>query len=198
MADLNQAIQYLSSGTFDPAEGLDIKWWEYYDRILLLNATAANGYRFFAVPEGQGGKDKADTNWQVANQMPESERMSVMYLCFYYIPLEIRTQAEYFKIINLFKTAYFFFNINNKSNVIEFPLAFAWNAHFPLEVTGAAAGDQLMSRSIFNGCYELPIHIPLAAKTTVNVQIVFSAATDADLDNDKIYLSLVGPKVSLK
>lgn len=196
MANFKRAMDFLQSGTFQPGT-LDYKWWEYYDRIVLLNATAPNNYKFFSVPEGQGGKDKSDTNWQVANQMPESERMAVFYFCFYYIPYEARTQAEYQKILDLFKTAYFQFQVYNKSPMLEFPLAIAFKSHFPVLVLSAPnAGDQLVSRSILDGCYPLEIEIPLAAKTTINAQIVFSAATDADLDNDKIIFSMVGPKWS--
>jgi len=189
-------MRFLESGTFQPGT-MEYKWWEYYDRIILLNATAPNNYKFFAVPEGQGGKDRSQTNWQIANQMPESERMAVMYLCFYYIPYEGRTQAEYQKIVDLMKTAYFQLSVYNKPPMIEFPLAVAFSTHAPLLVGGAAAGDALMSRSIWNGCYELGIEIPLAAKTTVSAQIVFGAATDSDLDNDKIFFSMVGPKWAL-
>lgn len=195
MADLQRAMKFLEEGTFQPGT-LEYKWWEYYDRIILLNATAANGYRFFSVPQGVG-KDLADTNWQIANQFPENERMAVMYLCFYYVPYEIRTQAEYQKILDLFKSAYFFFTIQNKSPMVQFPLCFAFGNSFPLLVTGAAAGDQMLGRSQFSGFYELGIEIPLAARTPIDVQIVFSAATDADLDNDKIYFSMVGPHWSM-
>lgn len=196
MADFQRAMRFLETGTFQPGT-LEYKWWEYYDRIILANATAPDNYKFFATPEGQGGKSKADTNWQIANQMPESERMAVFFLCFYYIPFEIRTQAEYQKIINLMKTAVFTFSVYNKPALIEFPLAMAFGTHAPLNVSGAAAGDQLMSRQVWNGCYELGIEIPLAAKTTVSAGINFGAATDADLDGDKIILSLVGPKWAL-
>jgi len=196
MADFQRAMRFLESGTFQPGT-LEYKWFEYYDRIVLLNATAPNNYRFFSQPEGTAGKDKADTNWQVANQMPESERMAVFYFCFYYIPYEIRTQAEYQLILNLLKTAYFSFTVYNKAPMIEFPLAVAFGTTAPLNITGAAAGDQNMSRSIWNGCYELGIEIPLAAKTTITAQITFGAATDALLDNDKIIFSMVGPKWSL-
>jgi len=198
MADFQRAMRFLETGTFEPGT-LEYKWWEYYDRIVLANATAPNGYKFFAVPEGQAGKDRSDTNWQIANQMPESERMAVFYLCFYYIPLETRTQAEYQLIIDLMKTAYFQFSIYNKPPMIEFPLAVAFGTHAPLMVAPAVAnaGDQLMSRQVWNGTYELGIELLLAAKTTVSVQIVFSAATDALLDGDKILFSMVGPKWAL-
>lgn len=196
MADFQRAMRFLETGTFQPGT-LEYKWWEYYDRIVLANATAPNGYKFFAVPEGQAGKDRADTNWQIANQMPESERMAVMYLCFRYIPTEIRTQGEYQKILNLMKTAYFQFNVYNKPAMIEFPLSTAFGISMPLNVSGAAAGDQILARDVLSGCYELGIEIPLAAKTTVSAQIVFGAATDSDLDGDKIQFSMVGPKWAL-
>lgn len=198
MADLQRAMEFLNAGTFDPAAALNLKWWEYYDRIVLLNATAPNNYKFFSVPLGQGGKSLADTNWRVGNQMPESERMAVMYFCFYYIPYEIRTQAEYQKIIDLMKTAYFNFSVYNQPSVIQFPMAVAFSTHMPLNVTGAAAGDQILARCALNGCYELGVEIPIAARTTVTAEIVFAAATDADLDNDKIIFSMVGPKYNYK
>lgn len=198
MADLQRAMRFLESGTYEPG-ALEYLWWEYYDRIILLNATAPNNYRFFSIPEGQGGKDRSDTNWQNANQLSNSERMAVMYLCFYYIPYEARTQAEYQKILDLFKTAYFTFKIQDKGTIIEFPLCVAFGTHSPLLVLSAPnAGDQLMSRQVWNGCYELGIEIPLNSSVTINVSITFAAATDADLDNDKIFLSLVGPRWSLK
>lgn len=196
MSDLQRAMNFLQSGTYQPGT-MEYKWWEYYDRIVLNNATPANNYRFFSVPEGQGGKSRADTNWQVANQTGNEERMAVMYFCFYYIPLEARSQAEYQKIIDLMKTAYFQFSVASKSVMIEFPLAVAFSTHAPLLVSGAAAGDQLMSRSMFNGCYELGIEIPLQSKTTITCEIIFSTVTDTDLDGDKIILSLVGPRWSL-
>lgn len=198
MADLQKAIEFVQSGTFDPQAALNLKWWEYYDRIILLNATAPGNYRFFSTPLGQGGKTLADTNWPVANQFPESEKQAVMYLNFYYIPYEIRTQAEYQKIIDLMKTAYFNLAVHNQPSVIQFPLAIAFATHMALNVTGAVAGDQILARQRINGCYELPIEIPLAAGTTITAEIVFGAATDADLDNDKIIFSMAGPKYNYK
>jgi hypothetical protein len=194
--NLQRAMDFLQSGTFQPGT-IEYKWWEYYDRIVLANATAPNNYKFFAIPQGQGGKGYADTNWQVANQMPESERMAVMYFCFYYIPAEARTQAEFQKIVDLMKTAYFNFSVYNKPSMIQFPLAVAFSSYMPVQVGGAAAGDQNISRTAISGCYELGIEIPLAAKTTLSAEIIFAAATDADLDGDKIILSMVGPKYNL-
>jgi hypothetical protein len=194
MADFQRAMRFLETGTFQPGT-LDYKWWEYYDRAILAAATVR--HQFFAVPEGQGGKTKVDTNWQVANQVPESERMAVMYFCFYYIPFEIRTQGEWTQIVDILKECYFQFTVYNKSPMIEFPLAIAFGNTMPVQVTGAIVGDQNLSRSRFNGIYELGIEIPLAAKTTIKAEIVFDTAHSADLDGDKIIFSMVGPKWQL-
>jgi len=193
MANFERAMKFLMEGTFQPGT-LEYKWWEYYDRAVFASATTR--YQFFAVPEGQGGKTRVDTNWQVANQMPESERMAVMFFCFYYIPTEIRTQAEWQQIVDILKEAYFQFTVYNKAPMIEFPLAVAFGNSMPVNVTGAAAGDQNLSRAAFNGAYELGIEIPLAAKTTIKAEIIFDTALAADLDGDKIIFSMVGPKWS--
>ena len=192
------AMDFLQRGTFQPGT-LEYKWWEYYDRIILDGTTPVTRYPFFSVPLGQGGKTEADTNWQIANQMPESERMAVFYLCFYYIPLEIRTQGELQEITNLLKTGWFQFKVYNKAPMVQFPLAVAFGNSMPVLTSGAAAGDQLMSRSLFNGTYELGADawIPLAAKTTVQVEINLDTPIgDANLDGDKIIFSMVGPKWS--
>lgn len=196
MADLMRSMRFLETGTFQPGT-LEYKWWEYYDRIVLANATAPDGYKFFSTVDGQGGKNKSDTNWQIANQMPESERMAVMYFCFYYIPLEVRTQAEFQLFVDLLKTAYFSFTVYNKSAICEFPLMVPFGNPIPMQVLGAGVGDQNLSRAQFSGCYELGIEIPLASKTTINTGITFGAATPAALDGDEIYFSMVGPKWSL-
>lgn len=195
MSKFQNAMDFLQSGTFQPGT-LEYKWWEYYDRAIL--AVGTTRYQFFSVPLGQGGKTEADTNWQISNQMPESERMAVFYLCFYYIPLEIRTQGELQNITDILKHAWFQFKVYNKAPAVQFPLAVAFGNAMPVLVTGAAAGDQLMSRAMFNGAYELggEAWIPLAAKTTLSVEINFDTAVNTALDGDKIIFSMVGPKWS--
>lgn len=190
--NFERAIAFLESGTFQPGT-LDMVWWEYYDRIILANATTR--HQFFAVPLGQGGKTESDTNWQIANQMPESEKFVAMYLCFYYIS-EVApiSQAVYQNIVDLMKNGWFQLRVYNKAPWVQFPLAIAFGNHMPLAVTGGAAGDQISSRSIINGVYELPVEIPLAAKTTVNVEINFTTASAAGLDGDEIYFSMSGIK----
>lgn len=184
------AMKYLESGTFEPGT-MDKIWWEYYDRIIL--ATGTTRHQFFAVPLGQGGKTESDTNWQLANQMPESEKMMVMYLCFYYVSeVSPIAAATYQFIMDLMKHGWFQLRVYNKAPWVQFPLAIAFGNHMPLVVTGAAAGDSLTSRSIINGVYELPIEIPLAAKTTVNVELNFTTASNVALDGDEIYFSMAG------
>jgi hypothetical protein len=194
MGNWERAMKFLSAGTFQPGT-LEYKWWEYYDRIALVST--ATRYQFFAVPAGAGGKTETDTNWQVANQMPESERMAVFYFCFYYLPHAAPMTAAVFQnIVDCLKNAWFQFKIFNKAPQAQFPLCVAFGNTLPAVVTGGAAGDNLTARAMFNGVYHLEIEIPLAAKTTINAEINFSTAPAAALDTDEIYFSMVGPKWS--
>lgn len=152
MADFQRAMAFLESGTYQPGT-IENRHWDYYDRAVLVSTTSR--YQFFKTPEGQDGKTRSDTNFPLAGQMPESERMAVMYLEFCFIPDEVVAQATYLEVLNLFKNSYLEFSIQNKSPMLQIPLHSAFGSVMPAIVAGALAGDQAFVRDPLRSCYEL-------------------------------------------
>lgn len=191
MADLQRALAFLQSGTFGGE--MDYDWREYYDRIVLDNPDT--DYPLFASVEGKG---LGDTNWSIANQMDNNQRMAVMYLGFYYIPAEARTQAELISILKSFRQGVFKLKLGNKDNVIELPLHAAFSASAVIPVIGGAVGDQITGRSIMHGSYELGIEVGIAAGCKIKCSIDFDEAPAGGLDDDRIYAHMVGPTWNMK
>ena len=192
-ANFERAMRFLQSGTYQPGT-MEVRHWDYYDSAIL--ATGTNNYQFFMVPEGQGGKNRSRTNFPLAGQMPESERMAVMYLEFAFIPDELVAQATWIPFTDILKHSYIEFTIQNKSPMLILPLHSCFGAALPALVTGAAAGDQLIPRDGVRACYELDIEIPLAAKTTFKIEWIFDTTPNTALDDYKLYIHMVGPRYS--
>lgn len=188
------ALQQLQQGTYNPKSG-QLLWWSYYDRAILANATLQ--HTFFIIPVGQGGKTRADTNFPTAGSIPQGFNFEVHGIEVYYTPDEIRTQAEYDLILEMMRDTYLQLIVEGKSPQLELTLTQLFGSPFPVNVTGAAAGDYIGMRSMAKGCFELPVIIPLAAETNFRVEMTHTVAVNAGLDGDEILLSLVGNLVTL-
>jgi len=88
-------------------------------------------------------------------------------------------------------------NIRGIKDVMEYTLVSAFSPAFPALVTGAAAGDQALGRTQFNAIYELEIEIVLAANTNFTFDLIHHTPANTALDDDKLFLSLIGPKAYL-
>ncbi len=196
MADLQRALNYLESGSYDPNKPLTEKAWKYYDSIEL---DAANQqHSFFSIPQGQG-KPKSRTNWKVANQVPNSEHIIVLRLVFRYMPATmLKTDAIMENWLDIMTTAHFHASLHNQSNAIEFPLCEAFDLQTPMKVSGTAVGDQAMLRQQICGIVDLEVELILAAKTTIDFGIDFDVAHNASLNGDLLYLFLDGVIWTLK
>ena len=189
------ALRRLEAGTYNEAEG-EILWWPYYDAVDL--ATGGTDYSFFSTPLGQAGKKLDVTNFPAANQMPQAQNFEVRAIEMYYIPSAAKSIAELQEIQDAFKEGYFLFGIQNKADQLQLPLTQFMGASFPLHVTGGTAGDQLTSRSRYNGVWETPVEIILAAKVNFNCEIKFTTGLNAALNGDRILISLVGGLIRLQ
>ena len=195
MPQVNNALRRLEQGTYNENEG-EILWWSYYDRVTLAAATLSHS--FFTTPLGQGGKTLAMTNFPSANQMPQAQNFEVRALEMYYVPDAAKAHADIQLVLDAFATAYLEFNITNKSAQLQIPLTQLMGSAMPMIALGAGAGDQWTARSQYSGVWETPIEIVLSAKTNFNVDIVFTAAHNASLDGDFIYISLLGGLIRLQ
>lgn len=179
----------LRQGTVDPSSGNKL-WWSYYDRIIFAAATL--NHVFFSAPLGTGGKGLSDTNWKIANVLPDNEKFTIYALEFFFIPDAAKTQAQYQNLVDVLGQSYIDFYINGKSSQLLLPLIQAFGLSFPLIVTPVAAGDTQTARSSVKGAFELPVPIVLAANTSLNVRYTLTTAGNASLDGDKLYLACVG------
>lgn len=191
--DFQRAMAFLESGTYQPGT-LENRHWDYYDRAILSSGTQR--YQFYKVPNGQAGKGYSDTNFPLAGQMPESERMVVLYFETCFVPNEVVSQATWLEIINLFKNSYIEFSILNKAPMIQIPLHSLFGSVMPMIIAGAAAGDQAFIRDPLRSCYELDVEIPLASKSTFKAEWIHDTAPAAALDDYELYFHMVGPRFS--
>lgn len=197
MPVVQSALRKLEEGTYNTDEGA-LLWWNYYDTNTL--AVASQTYNFFAVPKGGGGpppKDLAQTNFPAANQMPQAQNLEIKAFELFYIPSAAKTQAQYQLVLDSLRNAWFEFNIFNSAASVQIPLTQFFGATMPLVVTGGAVGDQAFGRAQYNGTWETPVEIVLAAKANFECKIEFNAAVDASLADDRLQLSMVGGLVRL-
>jgi len=187
------ALRRLEEGTYNTDEGA-LLWWNYYDTATLATGDLEKG--LFSEPKGNG-KGGHLTNWPAANQMPQAQNFEVKAFEFYYIPAIQLTQAAYIAMINTLKDAFFSFKIFNSAPSIQIPLIQALGATLPAIVTGGAVGDQVVNRSQFNGVWETPIEIVLAAKANIECNIALATAVPATMNNDRIIVAMVGGLVRL-
>ena len=191
MANFERAMAFLQSGTYQPGT-LEYKHWDYYDRAVMVSTTQK--YQFFMVPNGQGGKQTSDTNFPIAGQMPDSERMAVMYLGFSFFPDELMAQATFLLWKAVLVNSYIEVSIHNKSPMLQLPLHAAFGEAMPAIITGAAAGDHVMGRTQIHHIYPLDIEIPLQAKATFKIEWIHDAAPNAALDDYELYIHMIGPR----
>ena len=194
MPELQSALNALEVGTYKPGSG-QVVWWEYYDRIII--DTAVTEHSFFQTPINQAGKNKSDTNFPLAALMPSTEKMAVMYLMFSYIPHAAMAHATYQLWLDMIKSTTIVANIRGIKDVMEYTLVSAFSPAMPAIVLGAGVGDQAMGRTQFNAIYELEIEIVLAAQTNFTFDLTHHIAANTALDDDELYLSMIGPKAYL-
>lgn len=194
MADLNRAIDALEVGTYKPGSG-QVVWWEYYDRYVL--ATANQAYAYFQIPVNQGGKDLSDTNFPLAGLIPSTEKMAVMYLMFSYVPHAAMAHATYQFFLDFLKDTTIAYDIRGIKDVMQITMLSAFSPAMPGVVLGAGVGDQAMGRTQFNAIYELELEVVLAANTNFNIILTHHTPANTALDDDELYISMIGPKAYL-
>jgi len=189
------AEQKLRLGTYgDTGQAL---WWSYYDSFL-FDAAGANPLEqlFFTQPIGTAGKTLQDTNMRSGGSIPTGQHLRAEALEIYYAPSGTKTLAQYQDVIDMMATAVLILDISSKSNQIELPLIQMFGATAPLATSDASANP--ISRSDFQGVWQLPIPVVLAAQTTFSMRINWTAIPNASLDGDKLFLSFVGGLLTLQ
>lgn len=189
------AEQKLRQGTYgDNGQAL---WWSLYDSFLFDNG-GANPLQqlFYTEAIGVNGKTIIDTNNRAGGLIPTGQNLRAEALEIYYVPSATKTLAQYQNIIDMIATGVLIVDISSKSNQLELPLVQIFGATMPAATSDVNANP--ISRSDFNGVWQLPIPIVLAAQTTWSVQIDWSANPNVSLDGDKLYLSFVGGLLTLQ
>ncbi len=192
--------EIINSGSYNPNSG-DVYWWGYYDSILLQNSITQK-YEFFSIGSGGNFEDTAvkktlaDINIKPP-QIPAQQHFEAWGLCFKYLGDEIRTQTEYVSVMKTLDNLVLRFKLVDKSLFIERTLLDLFGPAISMIVTGVAAGDQVLNRSLFNSYYNLPIEWVLEAKCTIESEILAIVPSPVGLDLDKIKITLEGPKLGL-
>jgi len=184
---------YTNKGTFNPTQGQDL-YWEYYFEITFTTNTE---YQFFNQNTGAAG-GLVVTNFPSNGQMPSNQKMDVEAMKFYWTPSAQKTQAQYQILITTLSNMFFGFGIQDLSPQYQGKMNRIFGNSMPLLITGAAAGDQLASRSYYDATLDLQdIDITLQGEVSFFPTVTFLNGTpDDSIQGDKLLLVMCGPKYS--
>jgi len=189
------ALSSLQTGTYSgDGDIIDFSW---YDSISLLS-TVLNT-RMFTIQVGQASpagviKNPADTNMVAAGQMPQGNKMYVNAIKMLYTSDEVRTEAEYIEIGKLFEQTVLNVKIQGKDTYGQWCLNEIMGNAFHGVIEPSTAGDNETPFGIsrFHGIYPINLPIVLAAQTSFSIDLQHYTAPSANLDGDKIQISLSG------
>lgn len=187
-----QAIDVLQQGTYGASgEKLD---WSYYDRVVLASTTTVN--RLFTVQLGASGKTLADTNLTQSGQIPQGQKFTIGAIKVSYVTNGARATANVQMIYDVLKNTSVQFIIPNKGPMGQWVLWELMGAASLIALTPTAAGDNIpLIQPRYHGIFPLNTKLTLAALTPFYVEVTHHTATNAALDNDRIYISLAGTLV---
>lgn len=189
------AINKLEKGTYNPSQGQKL-WWVYYDRAIL--AVAVQQHALFTVPLGQAGKNLSDTNLTVAGEIPQGQNFTIRGIEMIYWHDAAKSTANYQLYRLMLAQGLLEFWISSKSPQLQINLLQMMGSANDNIVLGTGVGDQASAKSADTGRFELPVPIVLASKTNFRVDITHTAAVNTVLDDDEIYINLVGELVTLQ
>jgi len=190
-----QKLQVGSYGT----EG-DAAEWTYYDRIAIAAAVLTN--RLFTNPVGAGGKTLADTNLQVAGQIPQAQNFEVSAIKIMYtaapfsliagVPV-LRNELSLYAINQLFDETTVAIKLSNKDNTGLWTLQELMGSAFQATVAPAAPtwGISQMQPK-FHGIFPLNRKIVLAALTPFEVTVTHHVAPLSYVVGDHLRIGLSG------
>lgn len=193
---MKTAFQELQSGTYEVGKGAvgEIRPWSYYDEVTL--ATGNLNLTLFADALGTNGKTLSQTN-SLGRSIPQGTHLAFDAVKLFYIPAAAKSQAEYVAIITWMANARLVLGIDNKSDMFQYKLIEIFGEALPMIISGAAAGDQITSRSLTPGSRALFGLIILAALTGYTVQIQSVVAAPAAVNGDRIIVDFLGAKKSI-
>lgn len=165
--------------------------WTYYDRIIL--ATATLNHRMFTNPVGAGGKTLADTNLQVAGQIPQAQSMEVSAIKVMYASSAVKDETDLQLLYDMFDETTVAIKLSNKEYTGIWSLQELLGACLLWQMTPSTAGDnipQILPK--FHGIFPLNRKIVLAALTPFEVTITHHVAANTALDGDHLRIGLSG------
>lgn len=180
------AMRSLETGTYKGSG--DIIDWSYYDTLTLSN-TVLN-HRLFTVGLG-ATKTLADTNI-LGRGMPQGQKMYVQAIKVMYFGDEARTPAERINQLDMMADTTLNFYIPGKDTYGQWTLAEIFGIADGNVMSDAAGDSELASKGRFVGIYPLNLPIVLAQQVDFEIQIVHHVAPAADLNDDRIKISLNG------
>jgi hypothetical protein len=186
------AIDTLQKGTYgNTGEKLD---WSYYDREVLASTVLTT--RLFTVPLGQSSKTLTDTNLTSAGSIPQGQLLNIKAVKVAYVTNAARATANVQMIYDVFKNTAVEIIIPNKGPMGQWCLWELLGSATLIALTPTAAGDNIpLIQPRYHGIYPLSTPLTLAALTPFYVQLTHTTASNAALDNDRIYVSLAGTLV---
>ena len=176
------------------AEVLDFS---YYDTMIMATGTLLQ--RLFITPLGQGGKSLADTNMVSAGQLPQGQNFKIYnFKVFYQSYGGEFASADVNLWYKMLTETTFEFIVPGKDNLGQWTLWEMIGESTMIALIPTTAGDNIpINQPRYGGVFPLNKPIKIGAVQSFEVRIQHHVAPSANLDADKLFISLNGRLVRM-
>lgn len=176
------------------AEVLDFS---YYDTMVMATGTLLQ--RLFITPLGQGGKSLADTNMVSAGQLPQGQNFKIYnFKVFYQSYGGEFASADVNLWYKMLTETTFEFIVPGKDNLGQWTLWEMIGESTMIALIPTTAGDNIpINQPRYGGVFPLNKPIKIGAVQSFEVRIQHHVAPSANLDADKLFISLNGRLVRM-
>ena len=176
------------------AEVLDFS---YYDTMIMATGTLLQ--RLFITPLGQGGKSLADTNMVSAGQLPQGQNFKICnFKVFYQSYGGEFASADVNLWYKMLTETTFEFIVPGKDNLGQWTLWEMIGESTMIALIPTTAGDNIpINQPRYGGVFPLNKPIKIGAVQSFEVRIQHHVAPSANLDADKLFISLNGRLVRM-
>jgi hypothetical protein len=189
------ALQVLSEDSAYSKKSAEILDYSYYDTCV-MSAVSINN--LFKIPQGQGGKTKADTNFTLAGQLPQGQNFKVFALKFFYFAIAARVTADLLAIYKMLFETTVEIKIPGKDSLGTYKLAEAFGIPSLVNLVPTVAGDNIpMVLSGIPGKIILNNPLKIGSNQSIEIIIEHHTPVTAALYGDKLTVSLNGRLVRL-
>ena len=181
--------QILERGTYgNSGEKMD---WTYYDTMKIDNTVAT--YDFYSIPNGQQGKNLADTNFPLSSVMPSTENFNVFALKVWFVTDDDLDTDNRQMIYTMFERTTVEIKIGGKDSMGTFKLIELFGTSSLIALTPTVAGDNIpLIQPSFKGIMPINNRLTLAASTPFRVRLTHWTLPNEDLKDCKIVFGMNG------